>query len=336
MSRHPTGRVVALCASVALLASFTVAVPVAAEETYTCLGHEATIVGTAGADVLEGTPGADVIVGRGGADIIYGLGGNDLICGGLGADRIVGNGGNDRILGNAGPDRMFGGRGHDRMFGGVGNDLLAGRKGSDLLDGGPGTDRCYQNLGSGIEARCELPAKVVKAPEPKNLAVAYSNLDGVDGFQEGGKDVLIAKLVDTNLDGVLSKGDSVVMGKYPTKLQPGAPYAAWSEKNHVVEKIDLADKDEVHLISTSGGTHVWITAEDQEVYSEGGTVNGASPAVSRPESGIGDWILDDSEMDKITVQLGSPSLPATAACDANTDPGSQSFLDVDINVKVTY
>lgn len=46
----------------------------------TCNGKVATIVGTAGAEVLTGTDAADVIVGLGGNDTINAKGGNDVIC----------------------------------------------------------------------------------------------------------------------------------------------------------------------------------------------------------------------------------------------------------------
>ncbi|MEZ5238204.1 MAG: hypothetical protein R2716_04445 [Microthrixaceae bacterium] len=47
------------------------------------------------------------------------------------------------------------------------------------------------------------------------LAVAYSNLDGIDGYDPTGTDVLVAKVVDTNLDGVPSSGDTVEANQYP-------------------------------------------------------------------------------------------------------------------------
>lgn len=66
----------------------------------TCRGFTATIVGTAGADVLVGTAGPDVIVGLGGNDVILGGDGNDIICGGTGDDSLVGGTGRDRIYGD--------------------------------------------------------------------------------------------------------------------------------------------------------------------------------------------------------------------------------------------
>ena len=61
-----------------------------------CFGVPATIVGTAGNDVINGTAGNDVIVAGDGNDIINGNGGNDRICGDAGNDTI--NGGDGRRL----------------------------------------------------------------------------------------------------------------------------------------------------------------------------------------------------------------------------------------------
>jgi Ca2+-binding RTX toxin-like protein len=91
-----------------------------------CFGMPATIVGTAGNDVLRGTPGNDVIVGLAGHDVIDGRGGDDLICGGDGNDTILGAGGDDRLRGDAGNDAILGGPGNDRIDGGAGRDLCAG------------------------------------------------------------------------------------------------------------------------------------------------------------------------------------------------------------------
>lgn len=91
-----------------------------------CDGRPATLIGTAGKEVLTGTPGADVIVGLGGKDTIYGMGGNDTICGGHGNDRL------------------YGGDGDDRLFGEGGNDKLFGEAGADYLDGGPGNNKLVQ------------------------------------------------------------------------------------------------------------------------------------------------------------------------------------------------
>ena len=87
-----------------------------------CGGRAATIVGTAGANVLRGTPGADVIAGLAGRDRLIGRGGKDILCGGTG---------NDRLLGGKGRDRLIGGKGRDRLRGGAGRDVLRGGPGRD-------------------------------------------------------------------------------------------------------------------------------------------------------------------------------------------------------------
>jgi RTX calcium-binding nonapeptide repeat (4 copies) len=69
-----------------------------------CLGVRATIVGTAGGDLLRGTQKRDVIVALGGRDRVYGRGGDDLLCGGPGNDLLDGGPGRNRLHGGAGQD----------------------------------------------------------------------------------------------------------------------------------------------------------------------------------------------------------------------------------------
>ena len=107
---------------------------------FTCKGKKATIVGTAGDNVIIGTDGDDVIVGLGGNDIIYGLEGDDRICGGLGDDTIYGGTGNDLLFGDEGNDVIFGENGRDLLYGGEGNDSLDGGNWLDKLFGGKGND----------------------------------------------------------------------------------------------------------------------------------------------------------------------------------------------------
>jgi Ca2+-binding RTX toxin-like protein len=109
------------------------------EAVHRCHGRRATIVGTAGNDVIHGTPGRDVIWGGPGNDVIYGQLGNDLICGGAGDDVIHGGRGNDEVFGGPGADRVFGDLGDDKVSGGPGSyDDVSGGLGIDTVDGGPG------------------------------------------------------------------------------------------------------------------------------------------------------------------------------------------------------
>ena len=131
MPRKTVVRWRALGAVVLVAPLFVIAAPAHAAGTPTCLGREATIVGTPGPDRIPGTEGDDVIVGLTGRDIIDGLGGNDLICG---------NGGVDTLNGGAGDDVLDGGLDKDFITGEDGNDVLIGRLGPDVLNFGDSED----------------------------------------------------------------------------------------------------------------------------------------------------------------------------------------------------
>ena len=125
----------------AALAAHASAAPGSQPEVPRCHGRRATILGTAGNDVIHGTPGPDVIWGGPGDDVIYGGLGNDIICGGGGNDLIHGGRGNDWIDGGPGTDRVFGDLGDDKVLGGPGNhDEVSGGLGIDTVSGGPGNE----------------------------------------------------------------------------------------------------------------------------------------------------------------------------------------------------
>jgi uncharacterized repeat protein (TIGR01451 family) len=120
----------------------------------TCMGSDATIVGTNASETLRGTEADDVIFASGGADVIAGLGGKDLICGAAGPDRVKGGDANDRIAGGGGRDRLGGQAGNDVVRGGGRADRLRGGSGNDLLSGGAGNDRCSGGPGNDVEHSC--------------------------------------------------------------------------------------------------------------------------------------------------------------------------------------
>jgi len=137
--RRALSLAVAALALLAVPAPAAVGAPSEEEEVPRCHGRRATVVGTAGDDVLKGTPGRDVIWGGPGNDEIYGQLGNDLICGGGGDDVIHGGRGNDEVFGGQGADRVFGDLGDDKVVGGPGSyDDVAGGLGIDTVNGGPG------------------------------------------------------------------------------------------------------------------------------------------------------------------------------------------------------
>jgi Ca2+-binding RTX toxin-like protein len=118
----------------AIVAALTPALPAQAT-TPTCHGVRATIVGTAGDDVIHGTPHRDVIAAGHGDDTIYGRGGNDLVCGGPGADHLYGGPGRDALYG--GVDKYYSYTSYE--------DTVQAREG-DTLHGGPGNDHMHAGV----------------------------------------------------------------------------------------------------------------------------------------------------------------------------------------------
>ena len=251
MTGHPTKRFLALLALVtaaavlAAMTTATVASPASAAKPR-CQGFKATIVGTKKGEVIRGTAKRDIIVARGGNDRIYGKGGNDVICAG---------GGNDIVYGGPGADRLWGQLGHDRLLGNVGPDFLAGQVGNDTLVGGIGVDTCFQGTGSGPVLRCERPAPPAPPP-PKVFAVAYSDLDGTPGPTAG--DVLISELVDTNRNGIVDYGATIVRDKNPTSLTPtAADYVDWGVKSHTVKAPEELSASRVVVRTLADDVFTW-------------------------------------------------------------------------------
>jgi Ca2+-binding RTX toxin-like protein len=127
------------------------AAPAAPPAPAECDGRTATIVGTAGGDILRGTGGNDVIAGGGGGDIVYGLEGDDVICvdgggsivrGGPGNDRIFAGNGGHSLSGDDGNDHLQTGSGGNNLNGGPGDDTLLAGGGGNNFRGGDGSDTC--------------------------------------------------------------------------------------------------------------------------------------------------------------------------------------------------
>ncbi len=140
----------------------------------TCHGALATIVGTAGNDVVTGTPGHDVIVTGGGRDWVRASGGDDVICAGAARDvvsagpgddtvaagsardSVFGGDGDDTLTGGPKADIVTGGNGNDRITGSAGNDTIFGHDGDDDLVGSTGSDTCRGGSGLDHATACEL------------------------------------------------------------------------------------------------------------------------------------------------------------------------------------
>ncbi|MDP5183793.1 calcium-binding protein [Blastococcus sp. BMG 814] len=131
----------------AVLLVTTVMAPATAAQAATplCFGKPATIVGTAGADVLVGQSGV--------ADVIYGAGGDDRIVGGdFYSDDAVPGLAADLLCGGPGADAVTGGPGNDKINGGDGNDVVNGGRGADVVQGNAGDDQVVDESSADMDA----------------------------------------------------------------------------------------------------------------------------------------------------------------------------------------
>jgi Ca2+-binding RTX toxin-like protein len=187
-----------------------------------CKGVEATVVGTAGPDVLVGTAERDVIWGGAGADEIRGLAGNDWICGGAGNDVIdpgpgAADGAHDYAFGQEGNDRLVSLVANARAYGGEGDDRLRGTSAPaptpdpwGQLHGGAGDDRIFAGT-----SRAELSG------DGGNDLIEGS--DAADLIDPGtGSDVVLAAGGADRILGWIGEGDVIEGGEGADTLDYGA------------------------------------------------------------------------------------------------------------------
>jgi hypothetical protein len=99
---------------------------------------------------------------------------------------------------------------------------------------------------------------------PLVFAIAYTDMDtgDGDGFKDG-VDVLISKLVDSNGDGVVSRGDIVVTGHSPFGPDPSDGFIEFPVQSHTVSRVVYTFSDGV-----SGQVEVWVRTEVDGVSDE--------------------------------------------------------------------
>lgn len=113
-------------------------------------GHNTSLTGTSGADLILGLSGNDLLSGLAGHDVLCGGSGNNLLNGGDDDDTLVGDSGKDLMNGDNGNDHLLGASGNDGLTGGNGNDILDGGSGNDLLNGGAGDDSLLGESGNDL------------------------------------------------------------------------------------------------------------------------------------------------------------------------------------------
>ncbi|HTU12210.1 MAG TPA: calcium-binding protein [Allosphingosinicella sp.] len=113
-----------------------------------------------GAINLTGNELADTIMGNAGANVLNGRDGNDILDGKEGADTLYGGANNDVLYGRDGNDLLSGGAGANHLDGGLGNDQYLIDSASDVIAelADQGADRVYASVSYTLAAGVAVEA----------------------------------------------------------------------------------------------------------------------------------------------------------------------------------
>jgi hypothetical protein len=159
-------------------------------------------------------------------------------------------------------------------------------------------------------------------PKSDLLAVAFTDLNGNDKYNPG-KDTLIAAIVDTNNDGIVSVGDTVQFGTYPlipdgSESGTGGTYLAF---DRTITQVDFTSSTAVQVETGTVGSVGFFATPNEETFRTTGLAL---------ESELNDSINFLTVPDTIftnTTALG-PGAPNTDIDVSALQPGDQAFLDV--------
>ena len=309
-----------------------------------------TIVGDAGANVLEGLASDDVLVGGNGDPNDTG----DKLYGGNGKDAIYGQGGDDTIDGGKQDDTLYGGAGTDTIDGGEGDDTIDGGAGYDKLDGGPGSDvldysqnanfKIKVDLASGkvfqkdASGHYQLTAERVHNFEFVNGGDADEEFDaspttlGIDGG--GGNDVLRVARVDDAIGLFGGNGNDKLFGpRHGTSALHGgngddviaaddAGIVGWGDKG--ADKFIGGAGDDV-LIGGDDNDVIHGNGGDDKLY--GGDFGGEDEAEKHHRDGA-DQISGGSGDDDIAGKYGPDTLYGGDGADV-IFAGYLKYVDLD-------
>lgn len=185
----------------------------------------------------------------------------------------------------------------------------------------PGTNGAYV-----FDATC-VPQPVT--PVETIFAVAYSDWDPTDGAYNADADVLIAKLVDGNSDGILNAGDKVITNKYPKSYDItdwATQFGSFAVTEHVITASDGCYAGECYVYQSGPGSG-WTFAFKHVAL-------GSEHYLEAVTFGATTFITDDlgsAYTDKADIQSGSPSQPVdTMLVDRTGLDTDDAFVDVDI------
>ena len=138
------------------------------------------------------------------------------------------------------------------------------------------------------------------------FAIAYSNLDGQQGFDLS-SDALIARLVDSNGDGVISAGDTIEVDSFPADVT-GVPRIGVTIATHTVASVYLVNPTAVVVFDAAGDDFDWIT--NAQSYEENAAGNGTDD-LSKISRSI---CLDQVELDSPSRPTAAANTPFTTSC----------------------
>jgi hypothetical protein len=149
------------------------------------------------------------------------------------------------------------------------------------------------------------------------LAVAFTDQNGNHTY-EPGTDTLIASLLDTNNDHVVSVGDRIHWGTYPTTSDVDGPRGNFTGPDLLVEGVSSASSSGIE-VQTALGSVSWAHIEGARAFDQFATAGGDSFR-GLDRTNPGDLLFADP-----SVQ--GPGQPDTLV-DTFGAPGNQGFLDV--------
>src|SRR5262245_1804263 len=150
------------------------------------------------------------------------------------------------------------------------------------------------------------------------LAVAFTDQNGNHTY-EPGTDTLIASLLDINNDHVVSVGDRIHWGTYPTSSDVDGPRGNFTGPDLLVEGVSAGASSSVVEVQTAFGNVAWLHIEGPRAFEIFATAGGDSFS-GLDRANLGDRIFADPSVQG----PGQPDTPV----DTFGAPGNQGFLDV--------
>lgn len=217
-----------------------------------------TMFGGDGSDQLDGGTGDDSLIGGHGADDLKGGEGADFVSADAGNDFVSGGSGNDTLEGDSGNDVISGDAGNDQIFGGLGNDLISGGGGDDILTGGGGTDGFMFGYGDGTDTiqDFEVGSDLI-ALRTGNYHLYVFDENGSARIQVGmNSSILLTGVAASQI----STSNFSIDANSTLEITHGA----------VIMGTDLADRNDLRLLGTSGDDLFFDFAGRDEMKGYGG------------------------------------------------------------------